>query len=121
MNITRIIKYFWSQQKTGLTPMSAEEYHNALVDLPPDVAERAFNKAWEIRNFEIEMYWKRATYFWAFIASTFVGYFALVGSKSYSKYDVHSHVEVYILICIGFVLSCAWWLTNIGSKMWQRH
>src|SRR5690606_2755316 len=72
-------------------------------------------------NFEIEMYWKRATYFWAFIASTFAGYFALTSSENYTKYDVFNHVEVYLLICIGFVLSLAWHFTNIGSKSWQRH
>lgn len=116
-----MIEYIWSNKESGLTPVSGEEYRNSLIDLPHDVAKRAFEKAWETRNFEIEMYWRRATYFWAFIASTFVGYLALVGSENYSKPDVNSHVEVYMLICIGFVLSCAWLLTNIGSKSWQRH
>lgn len=87
----------------------------------PQKAERAFEKAWATRNFEIEMYWKRATYFWAFIASTFAGYFALISSESYAKPDRFNHVEVYFLICIGFVLSLAWHFTNIGSKSWQRH
>ncbi|MEP4892462.1 MAG: hypothetical protein ABJV04_20790 [Aliiglaciecola sp.] len=67
------------------------------------------------------MYWKRATYFWAFIASTFVGYFALISSTNYATDDQFHHVEVYFLICIGFVLSLAWHFTNIGSKSWQRH
>lgn len=31
--------------------------------------KNALNKAWEIRNYEINMYWKRAGYFWAFITT----------------------------------------------------
>lgn len=92
-----------------------------LVNICPDKAGKAFEKAWATRNFEIEMYWKRATYFWAFIASIFVGYFALISSENYVKHDRFNHVEVYFLICIGFVLSLAWHFTNIGSKSWQRH
>lgn len=116
-----MFQYIWSIKKSGLSELSEEDYCEALINVRPDIAERAFNKAWETRNFEIEMYWKRATYFWAFIASTFVGYFALVGSDSYQEPDKYAHVDVYIIICIGFVLSYAWLLTNIGSKSWQRH
>ncbi|ELA8093771.1 hypothetical protein ACGB6O_001055 [Vibrio parahaemolyticus] len=116
-----IFEYIFSTKKSGLTKLSEEEYKKDLIELCPKKAERAFEKAWATRNFEIEMYWKRATYFWAFIASTFVGYFALVSSNNYDKQDAFNHVEVYFLICIGFVLSLAWHFTNIGSKSWQRH
>jgi len=67
------------------------------------------------------MYWKRATYFWAFVASAFVGYFGLVNATSYRATDKYQHVEVYFVICLGFILSLAWVLTNVGSKQWQRH
>ena len=116
-----MFKYIYSNKQSGLTALSEEEYKSQLVDVCPIKAERAFEKAWATRNFEIEMYWKRATYFWAFIASTFVGYFALVSSANYVKPDPFNHVEVYFLICIGFILSLAWHFTNIGSKSWQRH
>lgn len=87
-----------------------------------NIAEAAFNKAWEIRNFEIEMYWRRATYFWAFIASTFAAYFALISRTAPANASTeYIPEEVFIVICIGFVLSCAWLLTNKGSKSWQRH
>ena len=115
------IKFFINIDESGLTPLSKSDYEKDLVDIDPKIAEKAFEKAWEIRNFEIEMYWKRATYFWAFIASTFVGYFALINSSNYSKPDKFNHIEVYFLICIGFILSVAWILTNKGSKSWQRH
>lgn len=115
------IKYIYKKKSSELSELTEEEYYDTLVNICPAKAERAFEKAWATRNFEIEMYWKRATYFWAFIASIFVGYFALVSSENYVKYDRFNHVEVYFLICIGFVLSVAWHLTNMGSKSWQRH
>lgn len=116
-----MFEYIWSNKESVLRPLSETDYKEELIDIERENAQRAFEKAWETRNFEIEMYWKRANYFWAFIASTFVGYFALTGSDNYAKPDEFNHVEVYFLICIGLVLSFAWLLTNIGSKSWQRH
>ncbi|EJL88025.1 hypothetical protein [Pantoea sp. GM01] len=116
-----IFKYFISNKPSELVKLSKREYYEQLIGTDSEIAKRAFEMAWATRNFEIEMYWKRATYFWAFIASTFVGYFALISSENYIKPDKFNHVEVYFLICIGFVLSLAWHFTNIGSKTWQRH
>ncbi len=121
MTLIKLIKYIWNNDKPETISLSEAEYETLLVDIDKSKAELAFNKAWETRNFEIELYWKRANYFWAFIASTFVGYFALISSSTYKVPDQFNHVEVYFLICIGFILSVAWLLTNIGSKSWQRH
>jgi len=115
-----IPKWLINSDESDLTELTEKEYKAALVDIDKELAKAAFNKAWEIRNFEIEMYWKRATYFWAFIAVSFAGYFALINSKSYLEPDRYNHVEVYFLICLGFILSVAWVLINKGSKAWQR-
>ncbi|QNR65148.1 hypothetical protein IAQ67_14620 [Paenibacillus peoriae] len=44
--------------------------------------KKALEMALDIRKFEIDLYWKRATYFWAFIAATFAGYFLLISKYS---------------------------------------
>lgn len=122
IKLKKALDFFYTNKECGVTPLTEEEYLNELAkNQDPEINKRAFEKAWEIRNFEIELYWKRATYFWAFIATTFAGYFALVNSDSYSQPDKYNHVEIYFVICIGFILSVAWLLTNIGSKAWQRH
>jgi hypothetical protein len=118
--IVRIWRVFCDRRPAALRPLKKSDYERDLLR-DPDKAKAAFEKAWAIRNFEIEMYWKRATYFWAFIASTFVGYFGLTSSSNYQRPDVFDHSEVYVVICVGFLLSLAWLLTNIGSKSWQRH
>lgn len=105
--------------KTDMDAISYEDYCRDLKASKEykkeDRALMAFEKAWEIRNFEINMYWKRATYFWAFIASSFAGYL-LVSSAENPNAD-----QVFILTCVGLILSFAWFLTNKGSKSWQRH
>lgn len=79
------------------------------------VQEKALAAALDIRKFEIELYWKRASYFWTFIAAMFAGYFAL--QKDASAFSE----PAYIVTCLGFIFSIAWYFVNRGSKAWQRN
>jgi hypothetical protein len=80
-----------------------------------DRTREALARAHEIRKFEIDLYWKRAAYFWAFIAATFAGYFAF-------QKDTDKGIESTCLIaCLGFLFSVAWYFVNRGSKAWQRN
>jgi len=76
----------------------------------------ALKYALEIRSFEIELYWKRATYFWAFIGATLAGYGAVQASSIPSKADLSV-----ALSCLGLVFSFGWFLVNKGSKQWQEN
>jgi hypothetical protein len=118
--IRSIIYIFWKPFKSGLHPISKDQY---MADLAsnPERAKLALEKAWATRNFEIELYWKRATYFWAFLIPAFAGLFTLMGSANYKLIDPNDHIEVFLIICIGFIISVAWGLVNKGSKAWQRH
>jgi len=97
----------------------SQELYNANFKFDEDVHTRALERAWKNRDFEIDLYWKRAMYFWAFIASTFTGYLALIGSDKYAHSQA-SFVE-YLLLCLGCLLSLAWVLVNRGSKTWQEN
>lgn len=88
--------------------------------------EKALDHALDIRKFEIELYWKRATYFWAFIAVTFAGYFSVSVSESIppgmSEKKIMNKQDILLLIsCIGFVFSIAWYFVNRASKFWQNN
>jgi Gamma-glutamyl cyclotransferase, AIG2-like len=87
-------------------------------DLPKDTRQlRALELALDIRKFEIELYWKRTTYFWAFLALAFGAYFAVLNAK-----DIDDKAEPLLLIsCLGFVFSVAWYLVNRASKFWQEN
>lgn len=92
---------------------SPEEYQAAFGE--STCRERTLQYALDIRKFEIELYWKRATYFWTLIAATFGGYFAL------ATYANTRPVMVFLVACIGLVLSTGWYLVNRGSKYWQAN
>jgi len=77
---------------------------------------KALEHALDIRKFEIDLYWKRATYFWTFISVTMAGFLAIQASSAESKQDLSI-----ILACLGIVFSFAWFCVNKGSKYWQEN
>ncbi|WP_199775143.1 RipA family octameric membrane protein [Pseudoalteromonas sp. T1lg21] len=81
--------------------------------------EKALEHALDIRKFEIELYWKRATYFWALIAVTFAGFFGVISSNIKPTSD--KEVYVFVIGCIGLFFTWAWFLVNKGSKYWQEN
>jgi len=79
--------------------------------------EEALKHALDIRKFEIELYWKRAAYFWTLIAASFAGYFALQNVEATKR----NGPSIFIVACIGLMVSFAWFLVNRGSKYWQEN
>jgi hypothetical protein len=92
------------------TEMTHEEY---LTRFPPKVREEALKQALDIRKFEIELYWKRGTYFWTLIGAAFAGFVIL--EKEHQFFASH------LVTCLGFLFSLAWYLVNRGSSAWQRN
>ncbi len=89
--------------------MTSDEY---LKLFPLTVREKALTVALDIRKFEIELYWKRAAYFWTFIAAAFAGYFAIKDGE---------FGNLFVVTCLGFIFSLAWYFVNCGSGSWQRN
>lgn len=90
----------------------------------------AYNVALDIRKFEIELYWKRATFFWTVVAATLVAYGAVATTsfKSFSEAVSTSgaifflyQVALLVLAGMGIILSCGWRAANKGSKFWQSN
>ena len=94
---------------------SQQQYENDFLS-DPNKTEKALEHALDIRKFEINLYWKRATYFWAFIGATFAGFLAIQASSATNKQDLSV-----LLSCLGFVFSVAWLCVNRGSKQWQEN
>lgn len=71
--------------------------------------------ALDIRKFEIELYWKRTTFFWAFLVAIYTAYFYIC--KNCGDNSAY-------LILLSFLASCfsfLWYLSNRGSKFWQEN
>ncbi len=81
-----------------------------------NLRDKAFQVAIENRRFEIELYWKRATYFWTLIAAVFIGYFALQGNESKG-----SQFASFVISCIGLMFSLAWYLISRASAYWHAN
>lgn len=92
--------------------ITSKEYETAFENKEAE----ALKQALDIRKFEIELYWKRATYFWTFIGATFAGFLAIQASTAENKKDL-----AVILSCLGVVFSFAWICVNRGSKFWQEN
>lgn len=80
------------------------------------VNAKALERALDIRKFEIELYWKRAAYFWTFIAATLAGFVAIQASSTANKTDLSV-----LLSNLGTVFSFGWLCVNRGSKYWQEN
>ena len=103
-----------------------EEYLNLFPDDKPSETERmrsrALKEAQDIRKFEIDLYWKRTGFFWAFITVIYTALFAVL-----CKY-VDCPIEYSFLVPVisalsgmGFFFSVAWHMVNKGSKFWQQN
>lgn len=78
--------------------------------------EKLLERAYDIRKFEIELYWKRATYFWGFLIASFTAYF-IVSDNTKFQDDTYQ----LIVICFGLLFSLSWYLVNRGSAYWQSN
>ena len=118
---SEFLLYDISPKKKRKLPSLTEKGYDKLFLTNPFIRASAFQKAWETRNFEIDLYWKRAGYFWAFEIPVFAGYVAIVSSTGYDKIKTNSPETLFYITCIGTIISFAWILVNKGSKQWQRH
>ncbi len=85
------------------------------------VRERALERAWLNRDFEINKYWQRAAYFWGFIVLLIGGYLTIKNAKPGSGLlESPWEFELYFIL-LGIVFSLAWYLVNQGSKRWQEN
>ena len=77
----------------------------------------ALEKAHEIRQFEIRLYWQRSLFFWGFEAAFFVAYIAILSSANAQDLTLISAVIVFIGLCTTIM----WGFVAKGSKAWQEN
>ncbi|HEX8224141.1 MAG TPA: hypothetical protein VF605_10025 [Allosphingosinicella sp.] len=82
-----------------------------------DARKAALERAHAIREFEIELYWKRANYFWLLQAAVF----AAVGLTWKAERSALPQILPIGLASLGVITAWAGWLASQGSKFWQRN
>lgn len=103
------------KKRGALSPIEDEEYLDEINSI-----DMAIKIALETRTFEIELYWKRATYFWAFLVSAFGIYFFI-----YRMDNTNNILDKNLLLIfsssVGLLLSLCFYFVNRGSKYWQEN
>lgn len=103
-----------SAKRSGGTPAQASA---AAADLARQARLAALNRSHEIRQFEIELYWKRATYFWVLQAAVFTA----LGLIWKDEGKAIPEIVPVALAALGLLTSAAGWLSAQGSKFWQEN
>lgn len=101
-------KFYVENEKTGDV---------GETDSKAELRRAALQRAHEIRKFEIELYWKRATYFWILQAAVFT---AIGLTWKFAGSQLSPLIPV-ALAALGSVTSYAGWLSARGSKFWQEN
>jgi hypothetical protein len=82
--------------------------------------KKALNRAYQLRTFEIEHYWKRATYFWGFQIAIFAA-FGLISKDIATTATTPIAPIAVALAGLGVLTAVANYLTALGSKFWQEN
>lgn len=102
--------------KFKYTTIEDREIYISLFDNYDGNKEEVLKQILDIRKFEIELYWKRTSFFWTIIGAIIAGYFL-----AFSKLDnsINSLKILFSLANLGLVFSVGWYFVNRGSKYWQ--
>jgi hypothetical protein len=97
-----------------------DRYFNTLSIKYDEIAKRrrALNRAYALRTFEIEHYWKRATYFWGFQIAIFAA-FGLLSKRDTAP--IEWGIIPVALSGLGVLTAFANSLSASGSKFWQQN
>lgn len=77
----------------------------------------ALDRAYQLRTFEIEYYWKRATYFWGFQIAIFAAF-----GLALAELNGHDRAVISTALGgLGVLVSLAGSLSARGSKFWQEN
>lgn len=107
-------------QVNGRLKVETRSAYHALF--PAWKREKALEMALDTRKFEIELYWKRAAYFWAFIALAFAAFFMVYKESDLKTNMPDFYNEALLGISVfGLFLSFCWFLVNKGAKYWQEN
>ncbi len=106
--MTYDVNYYKTKMFTNILGTNSED--------PVQIDKNALERAWDTRNFEINLYWKRAAYFWAFNTTIAIAYYHVATNKEFPMLGVSI-----VLLLLGLACAVAWFFSNIASKHWQEN
>ena len=112
--------------------MSEEDYFEAMFNMKNSIKKKnkqdstnnrdpikdALDRAHEIRQFEIQLYWHRSLFFWGFILVLFTGLGLILAAENQTALIKFAAIGI---AALGFFTTCAWHYIEKGSKAWQTN
>ncbi len=128
MNMKNIKKIFCSKKysipKEEVIPNKKDDerkYFEKMNLKKKKKLKKAYQKAWENRDFEINKFWQRALFFWGFISTVLIGYTTLLSSDKYELISKNNPAIEASLLFVGLLLSISWYFILEGGKSWQEN
>lgn len=97
------------------------DYINNLTKGDNNNLRYLYETARDVRKFEIELYWKRAAYFWAFVSVLFIGYYQTIPVEAGKNIIPEKFLINCLILLGGYIFSLGWFFVNKGSKFWQEN
>jgi len=94
-------------EQLGIDPSSKEDRERR---------QAALTRAYQLRSFEIEHFWKRATYFWGYQVAIFTAFGLFLSGRAGGFLFLAVPVAA-----VGFLTALAGLLAGQGSKFWQEN
>ena len=119
-------KIIWHRRKIYLEEYKKNMGINNFSINSEERLKEAYKAAFDTRKFEIELFWKRATFFWAFITAIYTAYFNVlikvypVCEAEHPPYQ-HGTIPLLVLSFLGLFFSFSWLLSSYASKNWQEN
>ena len=98
-----------------------KDYFQAMFDTEYPERERieaALDRAHEIRQFEIRLYWQRSLFFWGFILALLTSLGLILAAEEQIELIKLMSIGIALL---GFFTTCAWYYVEKGSKAWMAN
>lgn len=101
-----------------------KEYLTAAGLAGPDrscARRQALDRAWSVRNFEIDLYWKRSLYFWGFQVAFLASAGVAIGMLNEADRRIEPFLLTFgaLLSLLGCISATLWVALERGSKDWQ--
>ena len=112
--------------------MSEEDYFEAMFNMKKPIKKKtkqgptnnqdpikeALDRAHEIRQFEIQLYWHRSLFFWGFILVLFTGLGLILAAENQTALIKFAAIGI---AALGFFTTFAWYYVEKGSKAWMAN
>lgn len=100
--------------------MSRATLRSHIEALSAPERKKLFDITLDLRKFEIDLYWKRSTYYWAFTVVAFAAFGVIAGRINHVPEPLRYSL-LPVVASVGLIFALALYLSSRGSSYWHAH